>query len=80
MRAHTERTVPAGCTGGQRTTVQQEARGTRTHRDDQRERTQGHTHLSVPGYGAHGQIGRFLILGRHGREYTYIISIQHNTK
>lgn len=73
VRAHTERTVPAGCAGGQRAKVQQETRGTRAHRDDQRERAQGHAHLSVPGYRAHGQIGHFLVFGRHRREYTYMI-------
>jgi len=70
VRAHTERAVLAGGARGQRAAVQQQqtSRGARDHSHDQRQRAQGDAHLPVPGHGANGQVGRFLVLGRHRRE------------
>jgi len=65
VRAHTERAVLAGGARGQCAAVQQQQapRGTGDHSHDKRQRAQGHAHLPVPGHGAHGQVGRFLVSG-----------------
>lgn len=76
VRAHTERAVLAGGARSQRPAIQQQQtpRGTRDHSHDQRQRAQGHAHLPVPGHGTHGQIGRFLVPGRHRRECHLLLS------